>query len=109
LIYSGGISNESLGNQFLSPEYFKELTVFMSELGKTLEPLSVNLNEQGVIEIKSENGSRILFNQNDSLEKVFQNIQTLLSDKEFPPLDSLDYVDLRYGNKVFYKKSEVSE
>lgn len=60
--------------------------------------------EQKKLDVLTKEGWKALFNFNSNMDSQIFNLQTVL--KEQIPSDkrkSLDYIDLRFGNKVFYK------
>ena len=64
----------------------------------------------GDYEIAIEGGGRIIVNPAKDLAVALENLRVLLTQSELSknqdfPL-ALDYIDLRYGNKVFYKLRE---
>ncbi|MEK7145371.1 MAG: hypothetical protein AAB808_01350 [Patescibacteria group bacterium] len=58
-------------------------------------------------QIYLKNGGRLIISIADDLSKVLENLETILrSDnlkKALARGGVIDYIDLRYGNKVFYK------
>ena len=80
-----------------------------------LNPVSFLAGENGDYEIhlsdNSKNygfyGGKIIFNNNDNLGEIFDNLMTILNErtlvKELNDNVQLDYIDLRFGKKVFYK------
>ena len=76
--------------------------------GIRLKPVWLLTKNDGDMELVLEGGSRILFSRSEDLRKALENLQALLSEnvlgvpKEQLSL-SLDYIDLRFGNKIFYK------
>jgi cell division septal protein FtsQ len=61
----------------------------------------------GDLKVETEEGWRIYFNENVSLEKELLILKTILANKiEKEQQKDLEYVDLRINNKVFYKFKE---
>ncbi|MEK7176606.1 MAG: hypothetical protein AAB704_02205, partial [Patescibacteria group bacterium] len=58
-------------------------------------------------QIYLKNGGRLIISIADDLSKVLENLETILrSDnlkKALARGGVIDYIDLRYGNKIFYK------
>jgi len=50
--------------------------------------------------------SKIIFNKRQNIKEVINNLQSVLNMEEFSNIENLkklEYIDLRFGNKVFYK------
>lgn len=65
----------------------------------------VYLQEDGIIELKTRNGITLKTSIFDNFEKDFLNL-TALFEKEIldqNSFENVEYIDLRFGNKVFYK------
>ena len=57
-------------------------------------------------EAQFSGGQSIIFARDADFASVFNNFQTIVSDPNFASANTfstIDYIDLRYGNKVFYK------
>ncbi len=69
-------------------------------------PISnVYVKSDGVIEFNTQASARLITSRYDDLEKDFSNLialfdQAVLTKEQLP---GIDYIDLRFGNKVFYK------
>ncbi len=119
--FYGKLSAESespLGLYF-APENFARLASFKKLVEKMgLKPAVFYLDEKGdarmylpsfagpVLERKT--GPEIIFNIEDDLSKVAENLQSILSTEPLQTdfkkkYSSLLYIDLRFGNKVYYK------
>lgn len=60
----------------------------------------------GVSEAKFSSGQRLIFADDTDLSAAFSNFQSVVSNPDFKSsgnFEKLDYIDLRFGNKVFYK------
>lgn len=92
-------------------EYIASTTQFM-EINKFVNSLkSLSLRPQYVV-AKDNNefiaiisgGGQIFFDTKKPLSSVFENLEALLETTMLSKsLNNLDYIDLRYGNKLFYK------
>ncbi len=67
----------------------------------TNDEVHIYLNGGGVLKI----------NTNQSVEETFNNLNSILSVKEFSHLDAnnFQYIDLRFGNKVFVNEETLSD
>lgn len=94
---------------------FKQLISFKNTLeNMDLKPISLYSKENGDMEISlspgktSSVGPLIIFNKNSDLKKVAENLQAALfteplKSKFKTKYSSLQYIDLRFGNKVYDK------
>ena len=102
-------TTEPIGARIFSVEEFERVVYFkdsISEIGFKSKAFAV-LND-GDYEFNLSPSGKILFNtKNDftkSLDNILLAITSLpLSDEIKTKLDSLLYIDVRFGNKVFYK------
>jgi len=104
-----GLISESkpVGKNYLPSADFNKLNVFAKafiNLGAPIVDISAN-EEEGDFEAYVRNGGKILFNAKD-FSKTLENANAILSestinDKDF--WERLNYLDLRFDNKVFYK------
>ena len=107
LIYEGTIdARDPLGAQFLTEQHFAELALFARMLrdeGIAFDRMV--LTEEGDFELLLEAGGALLFGKDQSLSRVLDNVTAVLSADTFQErsLDDVEYLDLRFGNKVYYK------
>jgi hypothetical protein len=113
--FYGGIDSSSdlvVGSSF-SPNYFKKIILFKESLASmNLKPASFWFESQDEVNISLDSepsmGPSIIFNLDSDYQKITENLQTAITTE---PLQtklkenfySLEYIDLRFGNKVFYK------
>ncbi len=107
--FSGGIgtTTNSIGAQLLAAEEFRNLTSFMGSLDSlSLSPSTLELRGDGDISIMLQGGPAILVNKDDNLAEEFSNLQSVLQSPEFQgvSLESIEYFDLRFGNKIYFKE-----
>ena len=100
---------------YFSQQNFKQLVSFKDILiNLGLKPTSLYVTSDGEVEVflSSVNSSvmqpEIMFNLSDDYEKVAENLEAALTTDplktEFAnKYSSLLYIDLRFGNKVYYK------
>ncbi len=99
---------EVIRQQVLSPDSMQGVRDFLMALDSIeLPPYGVVVDENGDIEILIQGGARILATQGSTLREEFENLSALLASPAFlkrTPLEaSLDYIDLRFGNKLFFR------
>ncbi|MFZ1019786.1 MAG: hypothetical protein WAN61_02255 [Minisyncoccia bacterium] len=108
-------ADNPLGSYFLK-QNFQSLISFKDMLEKMgLKPISLSSADNGDIQMSLDGGTasapEIVFNMNSDLETVAENLETALTTEplqsEFATkYTSLQYIDLRFGNKVYYKFSK---
>ena len=105
--YFGLITEENpIGSQYMaSSTKFVEITQFVDSLRKlNLHPLFMYAKENHEFTVIMNGGSEIFFDTKKPLAQVLENLETLLSTSPFTKgLSNVSYIDLRYGNKLFYK------
>jgi len=110
-MYYGARSNEDvepIGTFFLSQNVLQEFNLFvegLSKLGMTPRAL---VEHDDYFELIDEGGTRIFFPIAEGYAGTLENIRAILGSGEFQndiggKLLSVDYIDLRFGSKVFYK------
>lgn len=94
---------------------FSKLISFKEKIEKIgLKPVIFFIGENGYTEmflsslLKSELGPKIIFNLDSNLDVVLENLETILSSEPLKTdfrkkYASLLYIDLSFGNKVYYK------
>lgn len=55
------------------------------------------------IRVLTDRGFALLFKKEDDFENVFSVLRRVLDEEIKDRYDELEYIDLRFGNKVFYK------
>ncbi|MDP2705312.1 MAG: hypothetical protein U1D31_01400 [Patescibacteria group bacterium] len=102
--YYGAVSESPLGQTFL-PDSFSRVDSFVQSLRQiNLSPVTCSIDEKGDGVIALENKSELLFNPSEDLSVTFENLTSFLREnqKEFSQ-KPFTYIDLRFGNKIFYK------
>lgn len=106
LRYWGLFGGVPIGRQLVELSAYREMAYFMSVLPKfNLEPTDVILDLQGDVTVQLQGDARLLFARSQDLGEVLQNLDSVLSSEPLEGTDSLelDYIDLRFGNKIFYR------
>lgn len=103
-IYDGRNKDVSLGESALPEKITRDILLFRDlaeqNLGKKF--VSARMNSDSVVELKSAEGWKAILNDNSDFKEAFGNLK-IAFDSEIKDRKNLDYVDLRFGNKVFYK------
>ena len=107
-------ANDPLGLYFFK-QNFKSLSSFkhvFTSIG--LNPVALYVTNNGDVEvflskgIKSANEPKIIFKMNADFQNILENLQTALNTEPLKSkfknkYGSLEYIDLRFGNKVYDK------
>lgn len=105
--YFGGVSATNTIGSFFAQAQFAEYDFFVQSLrGEKLPISDMVLLHSGDIELYLESGVKILFEARQDLGTILSNIKLLIEREELALLSTtprFEYIDLRYGNKVFYK------
>ncbi len=107
--YYGLVEKENpIGEKFMaSSTEFTAINSFI-ELSKTLgiKPLYLKSKGEGEFSLVLFGDGEIFFDIKKPLETSYRNLETLLKTPELAPKQGylpVEYIDLRYGNKLFYK------
>jgi cell division septal protein FtsQ len=104
--YYGIIANDNPIGQSYLPNMLSQLAAFTDGVrGLGLAPVALYAND-GEFTLYLADGGRIIFNSDSNLEDTLANLDTVLQNnlKSSSQKDSpIDYIDLRYGNKVYFK------
>lgn len=117
--YSGEVYFKFYGSAdtgtYFSKENFKQLIYFKDTLTAIgLKPVSLYVGDDGDVKIflsalnRTTTGPYITFKIDADFQKLAENLETALSTEPLlssfkNKYDSLLYIDLRFGNKVYYK------
>lgn len=112
LSYFGPAGTSTLPRQYLSPERFQSLSALVDAVAdkfadERVAGISVDANNDATMSFAS--GFHLLFSLNDQGGDIFDRL--MLAMKSDPlsahPLADFEYLDLRFGDKLYYKlKSE---
>lgn len=108
LKYYGNLSGDPVGKRFLPEEEFGKLADFLGLVKKiNLDIASVSIDQFGDIEASIKGDGKLIFNKDQDFSKLVDDLNSILSDESFQTeLESgsnLDYIDLRFGNKVYFQ------
>lgn len=97
---------EVLGTTYLPEEKFRDLGFFLDALhtrGLESETVSLDTNDY---KITLTGGTYVLIKRADPFSTALETIETILSSDEFNDrgIDGVEYLDLRFGNKIFFKR-----
>ncbi len=108
--YYGDLGVESpIGKEYVaSTTKFMDISDFVVNVKSlSLKPLYIVVKGEDYFSMVLSGGGYILFDTKESLYVVVQKLSALLKTDELANLDRsnlpLEYIDLRFGNKLFYK------
>ena len=108
MTFRGQMEVEVLGKYFLTEEKMKNILNFISELkdfGIHVGSVDVKTEREVILTLRS--GTKLIIGIEKGLDDTLINIKTLLGSKDFLDksggLEKMDYIDLRYGKKAFWK------
>lgn len=95
-----------IGKTAIEPARLAKLFAFLKELERlSFEPRRVVFEGAREMEVVLGGGARLLLKEND-YARALGNLRVLLKDEAFPQGKgglSVSYIDLRYGNKIYFK------
>lgn len=95
----------SLGDQIISPMYLESIYLINSsfENNTDIEAKEIVLLENA-LEIMTDKNFKVIFSLENSVEDQILNLELVLKEKiAQEELVGLEYIDLRFGNKVYFK------
>ncbi len=108
--YYGSIGTSTpIGNYYISSSTeFDEINSFIESVRRmSLHPIYLVAGEGGDFSLVISGGGEILFDMKKPLNEISQNLESLLRTPAMSTSTNSDlpieYIDLRYGNKLFYK------
>lgn len=107
--YYGLVQKDSpIGEKYIaSSTQFTNINNFIDLVKKLdIKPRYLKAKEENEFSLVLFGGGEIYFDINKSLDTAYINLETLLKSPELSGEiinSNLDYIDLRYGNKLFYK------
>lgn len=99
-------STNPIGQVYLSSTtIFAEISNFVGRVkDTTINPVGLLSKEAGEFDLLLPEGGKIYFDNLQSFDKTAENLETLLKTIHSTTTDlNVDYIDLRFGNKLFYK------
>ena len=108
--YFGNISSSTpIGAEYMaSTTEFSEISDFVTAIKElSIKPVYLIAKENGEFSLVISGGGQIYFDDREPLSQALKNLESLLTAPELASSTSknlpIDYIDLRYGNKLFYK------
>ncbi|MCR4334825.1 MAG: hypothetical protein NUV47_03830 [Patescibacteria group bacterium] len=96
--FSGNVFVQYYGKKYYQDDQFEQLDSFIKSIQKLdIQATAVFAKEDGDFEVTSTTG-KIIFNNKKSYDDILENLMIIMKEKK-----NINYVDLRYGNKVYFK------
>lgn len=104
--YYGAVSGAGV-KQFVTSSQFRAVSALVQALRGSIAhdtPVSVSINKEDV-EVIFENGFKFLYALHDDSAKVLERFHLATEADPFikRPLSDFEYLDLRFGDKLYYK------
>jgi len=104
--FYGGIEGDPLRQDYISEKVFNDLMHFSILLRRLdITATSITTDDSRNFTVKTKAGANILIESDDDVLLTFDNLQTVITQDAInkAQFGNIDYIDLRAGNKVFYK------
>lgn len=96
----------TVGSQAVEPVLMERFGLLGEELKKIgLEVIGYEISQKNPRDIraKTSEGFEIIFNRDDDFQSIFRVLKSVLDEEIRDKRSKIEYIDLRFGNKVFYK------
>jgi hypothetical protein len=112
--YAGGLPQGPLPRQFLAPDRFRALSALADEVARRLSSTTITLVsvlDGTEARVDTASGFIVSFSLDDSGADVLERLDLALSSQPFREhaLSDFEYLDLRFGDKLYYKLREEKE
>lgn len=107
--YYGAVSSTTLLNaSFLDPNTFRSLAALVAQLGTEERPVSAEISTESDATITFVSGFKLLFALHDAPEDILSRLSLARASDALKgkPFAALSYIDVRFGNKIYYKVRE---
>jgi len=96
--------DEYLGTSLIAENEFKKILEFAGLATKTGRGVSeVVLKKENIYEFYTQEGWKIILNDKNEPQSAYLNLTTALDSNIKDKRPKLDYIDLRLGNKIYFK------
>lgn len=108
VVFEGGVSGDPIGKFFASKNVMDEYTGFVNSLNSAGVSVSLIKIESGNKAIADSNVGLVIFNPEEpDFKYSARNVILLIKDERAKnPGAIFEYIDARFGNKMFYKTIE---
>jgi len=98
--------SEPIGRYFLPPSQFLGYNLFLDALRVLdVNPITLTRDAASDFSLSFDGGGVLIFGPHQNLNTVLGNLRSVLESDAFKErgIQGVEYIDLRFGNKVFYK------
>jgi hypothetical protein len=105
------VMESPLRQTYLEEDVFLRLEPFIKGVEQAGLRPKVFIKKSEELNLRLESGAVIMWKATADLETILSDLESFLSDKNFTKepraLERIIYIDLRFGNKVFYKFEDL--
>ncbi len=103
--YYGSLEKaEPIGQQFVPEADFERWQLFYTSLiQETVYPMALLFVDEQDIEVFLSNGIKMFIPRTSDIEKTKENYETVFGTAQVVTEKEIEYIDFRFGNKVFIK------
>ncbi len=98
---------DPIGSSYLNTTQLGDVGVLTTFLTRhNIHPYALIAEANGVSNLYLENGGKIIFKQGQQMSLLVSNIDLILTNTDLfsKSAAQLEYIDLRFGNKLYYKR-----
>ncbi len=110
LVITGDRKDARIGAFLIDSKTLESMMLIGERVEKILgaRVVAYELSEAAPREMRArlDKGFTVIFKKEDNFEEVFRVLRRVLDEEIKDRYDILEYIDVRFGNKVFYKKSQ---
>lgn len=113
LRFTGGMDGDPVGKNLLPKEDMRQIGNLINELAELgFGVKGVDIISRDEIHLVLKSGTAIYISLERETDTVSRNLRILLASKDFIDatggIDKLDYIDMRFGKKAFWKARQVA-
>lgn len=103
------ITEDPIGKEYVSAVFVNDIVKFNNEIGKiNLKIKKVSSEDAESFTLMTAEGIELYIDKSDDLGELLENLLIVIDQEAIhkAQLRNIDYIDLRFGNKVIYKLKE---
>lgn len=103
---SGEVSGDILGKNYVTPELFDKFVIISDLLTKINVAISqISTTDYETFILHTKNGPQLFIDKNDDPVEVVNNLKTTIEQESIHDIQfkNIEYVDLRFDGKAYYK------
>lgn len=114
VVFTGLLLDDVIGKVFIDKKSFSEVNQFFSFLDSiSIKEKKVDFISEDNLKIETSSGVSFYINLDRDIDKTIESLKTLLNSREFKAevsdISNLEYLDVRFGNKAFWKTKTSGE